>query len=128
MSLKKGTLVKRISAVVIALVLVALILGAIGYRSLFPVLPKVAVPKEVVRLDQGWTPDQREQYYQTAQGSLIIPYSWFMALEQPGIGNHQPFASEENLVRYDLVPDSSKYNPDGLPVGITKQIISDDHL
>ena len=128
MSPKKSTLVKRISAVAIALVLVVLILGAVGYRSLFPVLPKVAVPKEVVRLDQGWTPDQREQYYQTAQGSLIIPYSWFMALEQPGVGNHQPFASVENLVRYDLVPDTSKYNPDNLPVGVTKQTISDDHL
>jgi hypothetical protein len=128
MSPKKSTLVQRISAVAIALVLVALILGAIGYRSLFPVLPKVAVAKNVIRLDQGWTPDQRERYYQTSQGSLIIPYSWFVALEQPGLGNHQPFAVPENLVRYNLVPDSSKYNPDNLPVGVTKETLSDDHL
>jgi len=27
-----------------------------------------------------------------------------MALERPEVGNHEPFANEENLVRYDLVP------------------------
>jgi hypothetical protein len=128
MSHQKSTLFKRISAVMIALALAVLILGAMGYRQLFPVLPKVTAPHEVVRLDQGWTSDQREKYYQTAQGSLIIPYSWFMALERPEVGNHEPFAAEENLLRYDLVPDSSKHNPDNLPVGITKQTIADDHL
>jgi hypothetical protein len=125
---QKLTLVQRISAILIALALAALILGAAGYRFLFPVLPKVAVAKNVVRLDQGWTPDQREKYYQTSQGSLIIPYSWFMALDQPGFGNRKPFAVEENLARYDLVPDASKFNPDHLPVGITKETIDDDHL
>lgn len=128
MSHQKRTFVRRISVILIALVLAALILVPIGYRTLFPVLPNVAVAKEVVRFDQGWTPDQREKYYQTSQGSLIIPYSWFLALEQPGLGNHQPFATEENLVRYDLVPDSSKFNPDNLPVGITKETLDDDHM
>ena len=90
---QKSTLVKRITVILITLVLAVLIVFTAGYRFLFPMLPKVTAPKEVVRLDQGWTPDQREQYYQTAQGSLIIPYSWFMALEQPGLGNHEPFAS-----------------------------------
>jgi cytochrome c553 len=128
MSQQKNTLVKRISFVLIALAVAVMIFGAAGYRFLFPVLPKAAAPKEVVRLDQGWMPDQREKYYQTSQGSLIIPYSWFMALEQPGLGNHEPFAAEENLLRYDLVPDSSKYNPDHLPVGVGKESIDDDHL
>jgi len=125
---QKTSLFKRISATLIALALAVLIVGAMAYRFLFPVLPKVAVPKEVVRLDQGWTPDQREKYYQTAQGSLIIPYSWFIALERPELGNHEPFASEENLARYDLVLDDSKFNPEHLPVGVTVQTISDDHL
>jgi len=64
---QKSKLVKRISVILIALALAVLILGVEGYRFLFPVLPKVAAPKEVVRLDQGWTEDQREKYYQTAQ-------------------------------------------------------------
>ncbi|MGA2848904.1 MAG: di-heme-cytochrome C peroxidase [Terracidiphilus sp.] len=128
MSHQKGNLIKRISVTLIVLALAVLVLVAAGYRFLFPVLPKVTAPKELVRLDQGWTPDQREKYYQTSQGSLIIPYSWFMALERPELGNHEPFANEENLVRYDLVPDSSKFNHDHLPVGVTIQTISDDHL
>jgi hypothetical protein len=116
------------SAIMIALAVVFVILGVMGYRSLFPDLPNVTSAKQVVRLDQGWTPEQREKYYQTSQGSLIIPYSWFLALEQPGFGNHEPFVTEANLVRYDLVPDSSKYNPDNLPVGVGKETIDDDHL
>lgn len=128
MSQQKSRLVKRISIAMIVLALAVLILGAMGYRSLFPVLPTVTAPKQVVRLDQGWTPDQREKYYQTSQGSLIIPYSWFMALEQPGFGNHKPFAAEDNLIRYDLVTDSSKFNPDNLPVGVGKETIDDEHL
>jgi hypothetical protein len=128
MSQQKSTLVKRISVTLIVLALAVLILGATGYRLLFPVLPKVTAPKEVVRLDQGWTPDQRERYYQTSQGSLIIPYSWFLALERPDLGSHEPFAAEENLIRYDLVPDSSRFNPDHLPVGITKETLNDLHL
>ena len=51
-----------------------------------------------------------------------------MALERPEVGNHEPFANEENLVRYDLVPDASKFNHDHLPVGVTVQTIGDDHL
>jgi len=125
---QKSTVAKRVSVVLIVLAIAVLVFGAIGYRMLFPVLPNVTAPKEFVRLDQGWTPDQREKYYQTSQGSLIIPYSWFMALEQPGFGNHKPFASEENLLRYDLVPDSSAFNPDHLPVGVGKETIDDLHL
>lgn len=128
MSHRTRVLVQRISAVFIILAGMLMIFGAVGYRQLFPVLPRVAAAKQVVRLDQGWTADQREKYYQTSQGSLIIPYSWFLALEQPEWGNHRRFAAEENLIRYDLVPDSSKYNPDQLPVGIAKETIDGDHL
>ena len=106
---QKSMLAKRIPVILLALALAVVFLAATGYRFLFPVLPKVSPPKEVVRLDQGWTPDQREKYYQTAQGSLIIPYSWFIALERPELGNHEAFASDENLARYDLVLDSSKF-------------------
>ena len=122
------TVLKRLTFVMIAFAVAGFVLAWVGYRFLFPVLPQVVPPKEVVRLDQGWTPDQREKYYQTSQGSLIIPYSWFLALEVPPPGKHTPFAAEDNLIRYDLVPDASKYNPDNLPVGIGKETIDSDHL
>jgi hypothetical protein len=114
------------------LIIVVLVLAAvpvIAYSFFFPTLPKPIPAGEMIWLEQGWTSAQREQYYRTPQGSLIIPYSWFMALEQPGIGNHELFNTEENLLRYDLVPDpASKYNPDHLPVGVGKQTIPTDYL
>ena len=128
MSQKKRLLLKRIALFVLGIGLALCVFTAAVYRFLFPVLPQITAPKEVVRLDQGWTPNQREKYYQTSQGSLIIPYSWFMALEMPQLGNHAPFSSEENLIRYDLVPDTSEFNPDNLPVGVGRETVDDDHL
>lgn len=75
-------------------------------------------------LDQGWSPDMREDFYYTPQGSHLIPYKWFLALEQ-GDGSH-PFSSPDNLARYGyLLPleGPSELNPDGLPVGFTKERI-----
>ena len=34
---------------------------------------------EVVYLDQHWTPELREQFYFTPQGSRLMPYDWFLA-------------------------------------------------
>lgn len=126
----KGENVRRKAVITLLIVLVALgALAVVGYSSLFPTLPRAVVATKTVWLDQGWTADQREKYYQTPQGSLIIPYSWFFALEQPGIGNRKLFAEEENLLRYDVVPDpGSKFNPDHLPVGIGKQIVPKDYF
>lgn len=33
--------------------------------------------------EQGWTPEQREFYHYTSQGTVLMPIEWFMALEQP---------------------------------------------
>jgi hypothetical protein len=35
---------------------------------------------------QGLTPEQREFYHFTSQGTIIMPVKWFMALEQPPTG------------------------------------------
>src|SRR5262249_1730182 len=37
---------------------------------------------KVVYLDQGWSPSRSLDFYFTTQGSQIIPYPWFLALEQ----------------------------------------------
>ena len=121
--------IRKLFAYAFLFVLCVMVISVLTYRFLFPELRPEAPIGHAEFLDQGWTSDQREQYYRTSQGSLIIPYSWFMALERPEPGNHEPFAKEENLVRYDLVADpSSKYNPDRLPMGITDQNIDEDHL
>ncbi|MCI0535918.1 MAG: hypothetical protein L0Z50_11900, partial [Verrucomicrobiales bacterium] len=32
-------------------------------------------------LEQGWTAEERQRFYYTTQGSQLIPYDWFLALE-----------------------------------------------
>jgi hypothetical protein len=42
-----------------------------------------APPEKLVRVEQGWTADQRLHFRHTPQGTRLVPYDWFMALEQP---------------------------------------------
>jgi hypothetical protein len=35
-------------------------------------------------LNQAWSSAERNWFYATSQGSQIMPYDWFMALEQSG--------------------------------------------
>ncbi|XOF34329.1 MAG: di-heme-cytochrome C peroxidase [Candidatus Electrothrix sp. YB6] len=69
-------------------------------------------------LDQGWNPEIRESFYYTPQGSRLMPYKWFMALEQAG--STKRFSSAENLSRYGWLKPSkgaTELNPGELPVG-----------
>ena len=72
-------------------------------------------------LEQGWDPQLREAFYYTPQGSRLMPYKWFLALEQAD--NTERFSAPENLAGYGyLLPADgpSLLNPDGLPVGFAK--------
>lgn len=72
-----------------------------------------------VYLPQGWDDEDRAEYYFLPQGSEVMPYSWFLALEQPF--NQKLFRADEHIesFRYSPMP-ASKHNPDGLPIGFTK--------
>src|SRR5262249_38796708 len=70
-----GRIVLGVSVVLVAVVGV--------YRFLFPPLLEPIQVFDLIWLNQGWTEDQRETYYHTSQGTLVIPYSWFFALERP---------------------------------------------
>ena len=130
-----ATLRSRTIRWIVAIVAV-IIVGAGVYRFLFPLLPPSVQVFDVVWLKQGWTEDQRQKSYQTSQGTLIIPYSWFFALEQPPalkwpmvIGGKVPFHSDTNMTRYRAIPDArAKYNPDRLPVGVTKAVLADKYV
>jgi hypothetical protein len=69
--------------------------------------------------DQGWDPRDSVWFYTTTQGSNLLPYDFFLELEQ----RDRPamFKENENMVRYGYLPQkSTKNNPDGLPVGFVK--------
>jgi hypothetical protein len=70
----------------------------------------------VTYVDQGWSADERNAFYTTSQGSLMIPYAWFKALRRLDVD--EPFAGSDQLQRYGyLRNDDRKNNPEGLPVG-----------
>lgn len=73
----------------------------------------------VINLAQGWSEDQQQWFWFTSQGSRLIPYEWFLALEQAG--STELFRSDEHMdaLRY-LVQEPGPANPDGLPVGFAK--------
>jgi hypothetical protein len=65
--------------------------------------------------DQGWSAAERDLFYSTSQGSMMMPYIWFKALRRLDID--VPFA-EDQLQRYGYLPNArSRSNPEGLPVG-----------
>ena len=76
---------------------------------------------KVITLDQGWSDQTRQAFWFTPQGSQIVPYNYFLALEQ--VSTTQPFASPSNFTSYRYLPAAaSNLNPDGLPIGFVKHV------
>ncbi len=80
----------------------------------------------VQALQQNWSPQTRQAYYQQSIGSEILPYAWFAALEQPQwslnpFAEIPRFAELNNLRRFGFLPaDPAVPNAQGLPVGLVK--------
>jgi mono/diheme cytochrome c family protein len=75
-----------------------------------------------VFLDQGWNEDDRSWFYTASQGSQLMPYSWFIALERP---DSKAMFLDDKLARFGYLPPyQSKLlnsrNPDGLPIGFAR--------
>ena len=104
-------------------------------------LPAAPTIKQSVWLNQNWKPDERFWFHHASQGTSTfpVPYSWFVALEQPTITlfSAAPLLIDESyLVRFGFIPSPKKLpdavganrwgqqpheiNPDGLPVGFAR--------
>jgi hypothetical protein len=107
-------------------------LAVFAYHEIFPSMPAPSVYASLTIPGQRWTHDWREKYYQTSQGNPVVPFTWFMSMERqpqgfpPGMGEVDLFSSPRIQARYGLLPDTSRYNPHLLPVGIVKDVLSDD--
>jgi len=114
---------KKLLLLVVGLLVVGGIVAYPKLKQLQVVTPAYQVPGQLVKLEQGWSEAQRTQFHHTAQGTRLVPYDWFLALEQPCFLGCEPFAKQEYLGRFGfLAGDSdSKLNPDGLPVGLARQ-------
>jgi len=74
---------------------------------------------EITYLDQGWSSDLRTRYYFDPQGSRLIPYDWFVALEQRD--SDRPFIDHAHVEALGyLAAAPGPMNPDGLPIGFVK--------
>ena len=119
-----GITVKWLGMVLVALLLLAILLFdvfKVGSVALPP-----AVDLEVVPLEQGWDPGweigQSQWLHHADQGTKILNYDWFMALEQPELTvltRPGRFSDPAYLQRFGFVPSSEDkgMNPHGLPVG-----------
>ncbi|MDZ7685471.1 MAG: di-heme-cytochrome C peroxidase [Gammaproteobacteria bacterium] len=76
----------------------------------------------VIALDQGWGAEDRDRFYHEPQGSPIMPYEWFLQLEQPN--SNKLFRDNEYMRSFGMITTTkpSKRNPDALPVGLTKDL------
>jgi uncharacterized protein (DUF2235 family) len=86
-------------------------------------VPKIERPRDIAWLWQNWTEDQRHRYYHTAQGSELLPYAWFLALEQPRftIKGAPLFKDDSYMQGFGFIPDPAyEQNPDALPVGFSR--------
>ena len=74
---------------------------------------------EKKRSQQGWRNVDSLWFYNTSQGSNLLPYDFFMALEQAN--SDKAFISARNMDKYRYLPQKeTPFNPDALPVGLVK--------
>lgn len=109
-----------IRRIVSALFVVAVIATLYGiYVVFYRPLPSPLVVGDIYRPPQGWDDESRRWYYSASQGTLVIPFDWFIALEQPN--SRQSIIADDYVTRFRLIPNPDRqFNPDGLPVGVTK--------
>jgi mono/diheme cytochrome c family protein len=81
-------------------------------------------PREpVTYLNQAWSQEDREWYYNFPQGATVMSYDIFLNLELAD--SRELFRSDATSERYGLITQpASSVNPDGLPIGISKTVIS----
>lgn len=80
---------------------------------------KTTPPRGAVHyLEQGWSPEERQQFYYTTQGSQLIPYDWFLALERAGANERFALGANLERLRFIAQAPTAGRNPDGLPIGL----------
>ncbi|WP_428307985.1 di-heme-cytochrome C peroxidase [Lacipirellula sp.] len=75
---------------------------------------------KVQYLEQGWNDEQRLEFYFVGQGSQLVPYSWFLALERAE--SEELLRSDRYMAALGFIPHAQDEhrNPDGLPIGFVK--------
>ncbi len=83
------------------------------------------VPPPLLRadlLDQGWSDQDKARWHGATQGSRLIPYDWFKALEQPDADGL--FLEAGYIARFHYLPGGTG----NLPLGFVLDATKDDQL
>ncbi|HST74703.1 MAG TPA: di-heme-cytochrome C peroxidase, partial [Acetobacteraceae bacterium] len=113
---KLGHVARDVAGVLVVVLMLLPSCGRIAQGADTPCDPAAPPRAGITYLCQGWSADKAEWWYHISQGTAIMPYAWFMALEQAS--GTAPFTAPDHLARLGFLPDApSKDNPDGLPVG-----------
>ena len=73
-------------------------------------------------LGQQWNAGDRDYFYTTSQGSELLPYDWFLSLEQA----ESPALFRQRLSGLGFLPGPARHNPDNLPLGFVRNDDSQD--
>ena len=118
---------RSIFGIVLSTFLIAVVSDGMEADRLKGALPdNVIEDHEIIYLNsvKGWTEKDRHRFYHTPQGTRIIPYYWFLNLDQidSTADKVKLFRDEGNLKRYRFIPDHTNHpdNPDGIPVGFAR--------
>jgi hypothetical protein len=78
-------------------------------------------------LDQNWSAEDKIAWYESTQGSRLIPLQWLKSLEQAGAGQ-LPFLSDDHLRALRYLPRDMKSRNERLPLGFTVDASDDGRL
>ena len=79
----------------------------------------------VTFLEQNWRDDLSNWFYNVPQGSRLVPYDWFIRLEQAN--SQEPFKAPNHIRALGYVPRTpDPANPDGLPIGFIRDVSYED--
>lgn len=80
---------------------------------------------KTVYLNQGWSADDRAEYYWAPQGSALLSYDIYMALKDPATKALINSPAITNQFGFLREPAGHPKNPDELPIGIAKSEVKD---
>jgi mono/diheme cytochrome c family protein len=120
MSKKKNI---AIFTVVLLVLIGAGLIGVLMTGAYKVAMGTVAAPVETTRKvtvsNTTLTQDQLDRFYHLSQGSQVMPYDWFINLEQGD--NTEKLTGDVFMSRFRFIPSrKSEVNPDGLPIGFAK--------
>ncbi len=79
----------------------------------------------VKTLSQNWTDKESNDFYNAPQGSRLLPFEWFLHLEQPD--STESFRTADNLRSLGYIPRlKDDENPHALPVGFVRDASYED--